>query len=75
VSSPDARRFTNRLSAATDLGSFPMRKTPQPSQDQDNDVARRRDETIKRMFATPPKKHKSEPKRKTASKAKSKKGG
>lgn len=30
--------------------------------DEDQDVARRRDEAIKRMFATPPKKRKGEPK-------------
>lgn len=32
----------------------------------EDDIAKRRDETIKRMFATPPKPHKSEPKRRQA---------
>lgn len=31
--------------------------------DPDGEVARQRDETIKRMIATPPKTHKEEPKR------------
>lgn len=34
-----------------------------PTNGDDEDVAQRRDEVIKRMIATPPKTHKEEPKR------------
>lgn len=38
-------------------------KSPPPATLSEADIARRRDETIKRMIATPPKTHKGKPKR------------